>query len=420
MPPRRILSVNGWNSWPHHGSVKDEQAPNASISGELVGIDRRTTKNVVDNIARLGPTDRKALAELLGTGRSTLARAVAALLDARILVEIDTEPQGRGRPQTLLAINPRAASAIGLDFGLRHIRGAIVDAARNTLATVETETPMDYTLDIAVDVATDLVGQLERSATGPIAGIGIALPGPVDRTEMSLTRSSILPEWAGLPVLPKLSTRIGYPMLADNESNLAAYAEKLWGSAREIESMVYLKLHSGVGGAIMMNEQIMRGQRGAAGEFGHLSRDDGGPLCRCGNRGCLEASIGIPPLLSKMSARHGRPISFKEAVRLVAARDEACRAVVEEAGRDAGRALGTLSNALDPQCIVVGGTLLQFDDVLLDAITAGYHDAALPMHTGIPIRRAELGRWAPALGATGFVFASGFDELLSRSWRVKD
>lgn len=403
----------------HGDPCSTDRISGEAIDWELASIDRRTTKNVVDNLARLGPTDRKALAEALGTGRTTLARAVADLLDAHILIELSTSPHGRGRPHTLLAVNPRAASAIGLDFGLRHIRGAIVDAAHNTLATVESDTAMDYSIEAAVDMATELVRQLDASATGPIIGIGVALPGPVDRAAMSLTRSSILPNWAGIPVLEQFSETISHPLLGDNESNLAAYAEKLWGASIDAQSMIYLKLHSGVGGAIMTNGQIMRGQRGAAGEFGHLSRDAHGERCRCGNRGCLEASIGIPSLLAKMSARRGYDLSLKDAKRLVADGDPTCRDVVMAAGRDAGRALGTLSNAFDPECIVVGGSLLGFGSILLQAIETGYRRSALPMHAGIAIRPGELGRWASALGATGLVFASGFDELLSKSWRSK-
>lgn len=402
-----------------HEDPSEVRLSDETIDWELVAIDRRITKNVVDSVARLGPLDRKALAEILGAGRTTLARAVGDLLDAHILVERGTTPRGRGRPHTLLAVNPRAASAIGLDFGLCHIRGAIVDAAHNTLATVENVMPMDYSVDVAVDIATDMVRQLETSATGPIVGIGVALPGPVDRAAMSLTRSSILPDWAGIPVLREFSQRITYPLLGDNESNLAAYAEKLWGAATDAQSMVYLKLHSGVGGAVMMNEQIIRGQRGAAGEFGHLSRNAHGEKCRCGNRGCLEASIGIPSLMERLSQQREHVLSLSEAIRLAAEGDKRCRDVIQEAGRAAGRALGTLSNALDPECIVIGGSLLGFGDLLLDAIKVGYHGSALPMHAGIPIRSARLGRWGSALGATGFVFASGFDELLSRSWRRK-
>lgn len=391
----------------------------AGVDWELAGTDRRTTKNVVDLVARLGPTDRKVIADMLGIGRSTLARAVGDLLDARMLIEFDTEPRGRGRPGTLLSVNPRAASAIGLDFGLRHVRGAIVDAAHNTLMTAETRLTVDYTLEAAIDAATSLVARLEESATGPIMGIGVALPGPVDRSEMSLTRSSILPNWAGTPVLRHFAHHFRYPLLGDNEYNLAAYAEKLWGAASDVESMIYLKLHSGVGGAIMMNGQIMRGQRGAAGEFGHMSRDPLGEPCRCGNRGCLEASIGVPRLLASMSAYQGRELSLSAAQRLVATGDDQCRAVLAAAGHDVGRALGTLSNALDPQCIVIGGALVGFGEPLLDAIRTGYRIAALPIHTDVPFRTAHLGRWASALGGTGLVLASGFDELLARSWKSR-
>lgn len=231
---------------------------------------------------------------------------------------------------------------------------------------------------------------------------------------MALTRSSILPEWANVPILREFAGRLPHPVVADNESNLAAYAEKLWGAATDVESMLYLKLRSGVGGAILMKGQIVRGQHGAAGEFGHLSRNQRGLRCRCGNRGCLEASIGIPRLLTAMSAQHGREISFEEVVSLTRQGDAICESVVDRAARRAGRALGTLCNALDPQCVVIGGSLLAVGGTLLDGVREGFVRAALPMHRDMDLRTSALGRYGSALGATGLVLASGFDELLAR------
>lgn len=383
---------------------------------DLVGVDGRMTKNIIDVLARRGPADRKVLAAEIGVGRSTVSRAVGLLLDARMVIELINPPRGRGRPESLLAVNPQIASAIGLDFGLRHIRGAIVDAAHAILATAETRLPVDYTIDDALQSSIKLINDLAKHPTGPTIGIGLSLPGPIDRSQMTLTRSSILPGWAGAHVLEVFEKELGYPVVADNESNLAAYAEKLWGAATDIESMIYLKLHSGVGGAIMIRAQIVRGQHGAAGEFGHLSRKPRGAQCRCGRRGCLEASIGIPPLLAGLSAQHQRSLTFAELVALQQEGDPRCLTLIRSAGNEAGRAIGTLANALDPQAIVVGGALTEIGAPLLNAISAGMHASALPMHDSLPIRIAALGRFGSALGATGLVMASGFDRLLTQRW----
>lgn len=127
---------------------------------ELIGIDPRLTKSTVDSLARYGPSDRETLTERLGVGRSTLARAVGALLDARMIVETSTPAKGRGRPRSLLAVNPSAGSAIGLDFGFRHIRGAVVDGAHNTTGTYELSLDQDYSIDIALEAATSLIQEL--------------------------------------------------------------------------------------------------------------------------------------------------------------------------------------------------------------------------------------------------------------------
>lgn len=383
---------------------------------ELVGEDARMTKKIVDSLARHGPLDRKVLTAQLGVGRSTVSKAVGTLLDARMIVELDSPPHGRGRPRSMLAVNPEIASAIGLDYGLRHVRAAIVDAAHKIIATAETRLTIDYSVEDAIESSLDLIATLEKQSTGPIIGVGLALPGPIDRSAMALTRSSILPEWAGVRVLRLFQQELPYPVLADNESNLAAYAEKLWGAATDVESMIYLKLHSGVRGAIMMWGRVIRGQHGAAGEFGHFSRNSRGESCRCGRRGCLEASIGIPQILGRLSEEHRRPISFADLIALLEAGDAVTAALVHSAGYEAGRALGTLSNALDPQAVVIGGALTQSGTPLIDAVGDGMRAAALPMHEALSVRTASIGRFGSALGATGLVMASGFDRLLTQSW----
>lgn len=383
---------------------------------ELVSVDARMTKNIVDVLARLGPIDRRRLTDEIGVGRSTVSRAIGQLLDARIAIELDTPPQGRGRPQTLLAVNPQVASAIGLYFGLRHVLAAIVDPAHRIVGTAEAFLGLDYTVEEAIQTSLRLIAELEAKQTGPIVGVGLAMPGPMDRSEMTLTYSSILPQWAGVQFVDLIRHHLPYPVVADNESNLAAHAEKLWGAAIDLDTIIFLKLHSGVGGAIVMHGQVVRGQRGAAGEFGHISRNLRGERCRCGRRGCLEASIGIPRLLAHLSEAHGRPISFPEALQLLRDGDRACVDLIRAAGYEAGRALGTLCNVLDPQAIIVGGALTRAGETLFSAIASGLRASALPMHDEIPLRQAMLGRFAPALGATGLVMASGFDQLLARRW----
>jgi predicted NBD/HSP70 family sugar kinase len=392
---------------PHldHVSVRDV---------ELVGADRRLPKHVLDMLARRGPTDRQALVSLLGVGRSTLSRAVGALLDAGMVVELDRPSTGRGRPRTLLAVNPRRASAVGFEFGLRHVRGAVVDAAHTVIDTDELPLPVDYSTQDARSVVTAALGRFEELSAGPVIGVGLAIPGPFDRVAGTLTRSSILPEWSGGRVAEQFGAWLDCPVFADNDSNLAAYGEMLWGTGEAVRSLIYLKLHSGIGGAIVMNGSVVRGERGTAGELGHLSYDPQGPLCRCGNRGCLEASAGIPAVLAQMSLGRSRPLTLARAAELVRGGDPRCTAAVDTAARKVGRALASLSNALDPGQILLGGALLQVGDRLLEAIRAGFTSSVLPAHRDVPIRPGALGRYGSALGAAGLVYSCSFDDLLHR------
>lgn len=379
---------------------------------ELRRTDRRRTKQLLDLLAARGPTERETIAESLGIGGSTLSRSVADLFDANLVVEEITPPVGRGRPPSLLAVNARAASTIGIDLGYRHIRGTIVDIGHGVHATHEFEVPADYSIETAICHATALIDKLRPSSPGPVVGVGVALPGPVDRVTLSLTRSSFLPHWVGVPITELLADRLGLSVVADNEANLSAFAETVWGAASDVDSMIYLRIHVGVGGAIVAHGEVVRGYRGVAAEFGHLNSALHGELCGCGSRGCLEASIAIPRLLARASRGSAETMSFAEFCRRLRAGDSRVAFLADEAGADAGRALATLVNAMDPQVIMLAGPLISLESPLTKSIESIFRATALPVHADMPIRVASLGRYAASRGAAGYAYAAVFDDLL--------
>ena len=233
-----------------------------------------------------------------------MSETVAGLIDSGLIVKTSTvRRSGRnGRPGTGITLNPQAGMYVGLDFGFRHVRGVLADVSHTILATRETLIGLDYSTEMGLAAAEELVDELLREGgvtPGRVLGIGVAIPGPVDPDTGKVMGTSMIPTWAGVDIAAQLGAVFGSAVLVDNESNCAALSEHLWGAGVGYSNLAYVKLHSGVGGAIVLNGTLVHGLAGAAGEFGHITIDDSGPLCRCGGRGCLEAYVGIPALLSR-------------------------------------------------------------------------------------------------------------------------
>jgi predicted NBD/HSP70 family sugar kinase len=163
--------------------------------------------------------------------------------------------------------------------------------------------------------------------------------------------------------------------------------------------MVYVKVSSGVGAGLILDGKIFRGGNGTAGEIGHLTIDEAGPVCRCGNRGCLEAYTSILTVKQLLAVQHPNA-TFAEIVAAARVAESASRRVIEDAGRQLGWGLATVANLLDPTCIVVGGDMAQAGDMLLDAIRVGLRRHALgSLGATLELRTTLLGDRASVLGA---------------------
>lgn len=368
---------------------------------------------VVLVLRQRGVLSRAEIARLTGLAKSTVSETVADLFDADIVVTTAIRRgSGSGRPALGITLNPKAGVFVGVDFGFRHVRAVVADVSHTILGTSELHLGMDYSLDeglLATGEAVETCLAAAGNLAGSVLGIGAAIPGPVDPTSGTVIGTSMVPRWSGVDVRQALTDRFGRETLVDNESNCAALAELLWGAARGLRSFVYCKLHSGVGGAVVVDEQVIRGVAGVAGEFGHISVDTDGPLCRCGGRGCLETYVGIPAVVEQLRPRFATSVGIQQMLAAAAEGDLSCRRVLADTGDCVGRALATVSNVLAPEAIIVGGALSEAGTVLLAPLEAALNAHSIIGRNSSPalprtsVRRGDLGRNASALGAVALV-----------------
>ena len=249
---------------------------------------------VIQALQVLGVTSRADVARYTRLSRSTVSTIVAELQAEGIVV--DRDPDGRptaggGRPPALIALDPSAGLALGVDFGKRHLAVAVADLSHEILAEEWREMPDDYDATHRAWSARPSWSSwcwAPRARTaGECSGVGMGLPGPMHRSG-AVGSSAILPGWAGTHAAERMSERLGMPVWLRNDANLGALAEATWGAGRRRLHVVYLKLATGIGAGIVIDGRLFHGAGGTAGEIGHTSLDETGDICRCGNRGCLE------------------------------------------------------------------------------------------------------------------------------------
>jgi predicted NBD/HSP70 family sugar kinase len=259
----------------------------------------------------------------------------------------------------VVRLSAPAGGVVGVDVGHGHVRVAVADRLGAVLAEAHTLVDVDAhgaeVLDRTAAMVRTLTAQCELPA-GDLQAVGMCVPAPLDRRS-SRIRTGIMPGWQGLLPGEELERRLGVPVHVDNDANLGALAELQSGIARGRHDVVYLKIASGVGAGIVLGGRLHRGASGIAGEIGHVQVGEDGHVCRCGNRGCLETMVSASRLLELLRPAYDAPLTIEKVLTLDTEGDAGVRRVLSDAGRTVGRAVADLANSLNPELVVVGGTL---------------------------------------------------------------
>jgi predicted NBD/HSP70 family sugar kinase len=256
----------------------------------------------------------------------------------------------------------------------------------------------DNELDRTTLLIADMLDSVQANMSEVLA-VAIALPAPLNRTLGTTARSGILRGWDGIPVAEVMERRLKRPVFVDNSANLGALAELRMGAARGKSDAIYIDIGDGIGAGLVLNGQIYRGHNGSAGEFGHTTIVENGPLCRCGNRGCLEAIAGGYAILEGLRATHGS-LKLNDIVTKAMGGDAGCMRALAEAGRHIGVAAANLSNLFDPERLVVGGELSRAGEILLGPIRHAMERSVIVDERSMPdVVQGQLGARATTLGA---------------------
>jgi predicted NBD/HSP70 family sugar kinase len=386
-----------------------------------VSVRQLNRLRVIETIYRHPASSRADITRHTGLARQTVSTAIDELLRASIVEERapeDARRRSTGRPPTLLSLAPSAAFAVGLDFGHQHIRVAVCDLSGQPVVDEFSCAEVDNAPTQSLDLADELVRHaLSRAGIKRerLLGVGMGLAAPINQSSGELEASGILPGWHGIRPAAEMQARLGVPVQIENDANAGALGEKLYGAGRGVDDLVYVRLSAGIGAGIILSGRPYQGSLGVAGEIGHVLSDPQGPICRCGNRGCLE-TVASPVAVAALLARSmSRPVSIPTLLELVAEQHRGARRAVADAGEAVGTALAALVNILNPQLLLVGGELAAAGDVLLDPIRAAIERHSIaPASGAVRVAAGALGPRAEVLGAAAQILAQSPHTLARR------
>jgi|SRR5688572_18409183 len=379
-------------------------------SGSLASLREGNRRLVIEALRERGVASRAELARATGLSRSTISTIVGALIETGLAVERDGQPDGEahaGRPGVMVALDPSAGLALGIDFGHRHLRVAVSDLSHTVLAERWRELDVDHSASEGLEYASQFVDEVLEEAKverSQVVGAVMGLPAPINRLTGTVQDSSILPGWVGLDAVGEASARLSLPVAVENDANLGALAELTWGAAKGRSEVAYLKVASGVGGGLITGGRLSHGVGGTAGEIGHTVVSADGPVCRCGNSGCLETLASTRAVSNLLSISRREQITTRRMLELAEAGDAATRRLIGDAGRAIGIAVANLCNIVNPECVVIGGDMALAGDVLLDPVREVVERTAIPSAaTDAEIVAGVLGERAEMLGALALV-----------------
>lgn len=315
---------------------------------------------------------------------------------------------------------PKTKYAIGIDLGGTFIKIGIVNEKGKIVKKVEIETKASEGPKEVIKQISKGIKLILSDCKFKIEGIGIGSPGMVNSKKGTVENPPNFPGWKKVNLKKAIAKEFEIQTEIENDANDAAIGELIYGAGRKFKSFIMVTLGTGVGGGIIFNKRIYRGDSGAAGEIGHSTIDYKGERCKCGSVGCIETYIGNNYLIQRIKKelkRHPDSAIFKLVkgdLNKITPRiihdasllgDEFAKSVITEAGTKLGYGLASVINVLDIANIVVGGGVAGFGDLLFQALEQSIKERVLiPIKSRIKVRPAKLKNEAGIKGASALVF----------------
>lgn len=364
---------------------------------------------ILAHLGAHGAASRADLARALDVSPALVTQLTRDLLADGLLEELEQASSNGGRPARMLGLVSQDLTAVGVKVAPDHV--ALVEVGIDGTVRRSETSPFDAVSPLATSALVELVRTfVDAEGAGSILGVGVGLPGTVAERGIGIVDSTQL-SWNQVPLGELLRRALDLPVVVENNVNALSVAEQLFGQGRSFRNVLVVTIGNGVGAGLVSDGAMVRGRAGGAGDLGHVPVREDGPLCQCGNRGCLEAIIGQAALVN--DARSIRLVGADEGIDELRALADAgnadAREIFAHAGHQLGRALAGAVNLLDPEIVVLLGEGVEAWNHWAASFDRALRSALVPGKRGTPVvvERWQDDRWAQ--GAAALVLATPFD-----------
>lgn len=374
---------------------------------------RSLRQQIFERVRAAGTMPRIQVAKELNVSPASVTTITSELIEAGLLHEVtarrDSDP-GRGRPAVALGVRPSAHLAAGIKISDREHTAVIVDFAGNLVSDLAfSRNPAAMEPGVLADTVETLLTQVcgkAGIAVRDLSAVGVGVPGYVESDTGTVLWSPVL-STGRLPLAELLSARLALPVHVDNDANLVSLAELWFGAGRSRSDFAVVTIEHGVGMGLVINHRVYRGARGLGMELGHTKVQLDGALCRCGQRGCLEAYVADYALVREATTALNWSNRETQSVNVLLeslydhakAGNGAARSIFRRAGRYLALGLANVVNLFDPGLIILSGERMRYDYLYAGDTLAEIE--ALAIDSGRPPPKIEIHAWGDLLWAHG-------------------
>lgn len=380
---------------------------------------------VLKTIFETETVSRAEIARITRLTRTTVSEVVTGLLEEGLVREVGIGSSIGGKSPILLSLVKDSRYMISLNLGHDQFCGAVVNL-RGEIKEMESVPVSGRDGEQALGLVYEILDQLVEKQWTPMVGIGVGTPGLVNTREGMVVNAVNL-DWQNLPLAALLQARYHMPVHIMNDSQAAAIGEYVYGGGyRADENLVVINIRQGIGAGILVNGRLFQGDAGGAGEIGHMVVQDDGPLCRCGNHGCLETLASERAVVQRAKAlasaypssalgRDPESINLQAVQRAFAAGDPLAKKVVLEAGHYLGLSIASVMSMLNVQRFVLIGDMTRFGEPWLAAVReAATHRTLAKLAEGTRIEVGKLDYRGCMMGASALTLLDGYSLLFAQ------
>lgn len=374
---------------------------------------------VIRALKKQGRISRTEISNITGWSKAKTSLEIRNLIAKGYLVEIGEGASQGGRRPGLLKINDRLGYVVGIDIGATSIDIALADVTGKIFQRRTETADVRQSPDVVLGRCSELICEIATAhgcQPNQILGIGVGVPGPVDFNRGVLVAPPLMPDWENFQIRDFFQhTFPAAYVVVDNDVNIMALGEQRAGDGVGIDHFIFIKIGTGIGSGIISNGKMHRGSIGCAGDIGHICVDKQGPICRCGNTGCLEAMAAGPAimekaiqaakngssgLLSQMMQANGGSLRPEDVNAACREGDQAALEIIRSSGQMIGDVVAGLVNFFNPSHIFIGGGIANFGNHLLVSIRRAVLRRSLPLATThLSMNYSRMGAEAGVTGA---------------------